>query len=89
MVRAISPNAAVVSGVLEARRSKRVNHFNRCFQRGIQSHAQVGKVLFGLAIHFASVTLSCCSTAATDPFANGKLVARGNEEVATWKSSPV
>ena len=54
--------------------------------------AQVGKVLFGLAIHFAimfaalAVVLYCCHRSVRWEWK--KLVARGNEEVATWKSSP-
>ena len=54
--------------------------------------SQVGKVLFGLAIHFAimfaalAVVLYCCHRSVRWEWK--KLVARGNEEVATWKSSP-
>ena len=54
--------------------------------------AQVGKVLFGLAIHFAimfaalAVVLYCCHRSVRWEWK--KLVARGNEEVATWKASP-
>ena len=54
--------------------------------------AQVGKVLFGLVIHFAimfaalAVILYCCHRSVRWEWK--KLVARGNEEVATWKSSP-
>ena len=54
--------------------------------------AQVGKVLFGLAIHFAimfaalAVVLCCCHMSVRWEWK--KLVARGNEEVATWKSAP-
>ena len=54
--------------------------------------AQVGKVLFGLALHFAimfaalAVVLYCCHRSVRWEWK--KLVARGNEEVATWKSSP-
>ena len=54
--------------------------------------AQVGKVLFGLAIHFGlmfaalAVVLYCCHRSVRWEWK--KLVARGNEEVATWKSSP-
>ena len=54
--------------------------------------SQVGKVLFGLALHFAimfaalAVVLYCCHRSVRWEWK--KLVARGNEEVATWKSSP-
>ena len=54
--------------------------------------SQVGKVLFGLALHFAimfaalSVILYCCHRSVRWEWK--KLVARGNEEVATWKASP-
>ena len=53
---------------------------------------QVVRVLFGLAIHFAimfaalAVILYCCHRSVRWEWK--KLVARGNEEVATWKSSP-
>ena len=54
--------------------------------------AQVSKVLFGLALHFAimfaalAIVLYCCHRSVRWEWK--KLVARGNEEVATWKSSP-
>ena len=54
--------------------------------------AQVGKVIFGLAIHFGlmfaalAVVLCCCHMSVRWEWK--KLVARGNEEVATWKSAP-
>ena len=54
--------------------------------------AQVGNVLFGLALHFAimfavlAVVLYCCHRSVRWEWK--KLVARGNEEVATWKASP-
>ena len=54
--------------------------------------SQVGRVLFGLAIHFGimfaalAVVLYCCHRSARWEWK--KLVVRGNEEVATWKSSP-
>ena len=54
--------------------------------------AQVGRVLFGLALHFGimfaalAVVLYCCHRSVRWEWK--KLVARGNEEVATWKSSP-
>ena len=54
--------------------------------------SQVSKVLFGLAIHFAimfaalAVILYCCHRSVRWEW--NKLVARGNEEVATWKSAP-
>ena len=54
--------------------------------------SQVGKVLFGLVIHFAimfaalAVVLYCCHRSVRWEWK--KLVARGNEEVAIWKSSP-
>ena len=53
---------------------------------------QVVKVLFGLAIHFGimfaalAVILYCCHRSVRWEWK--KLVARGNEEVATWKASP-
>lgn len=54
--------------------------------------AQVGKVLFGLVIHFAimfaalAVILYCCHRSVRWEWK--KLVIRGNEEVATWKAAP-
>ena len=54
--------------------------------------AQVGRVLFGLAIHFGimfaalAVVLYCCHRSVRWEWK--KLVARGNEEVATWKAAP-
>ena len=54
--------------------------------------AQVAKVLFGLAIHFGimfvalAVVLYCCHRSVRWEWK--QLVARGNEEVATWKASP-
>ena len=53
---------------------------------------QVVRVIFGLAIHFGimfaalAVVLYCCHRSVRWEWK--KLVARGNEEVATWKSSP-
>ena len=53
---------------------------------------QVVRVLFGLAIHFGimfaalAVVLYCCHRSVRWEWK--KLVARGNEEVAIWKSSP-
>ena len=53
---------------------------------------QVVRVLFGVAIHFGlmfaalAVILYCCHRSVRWEWK--KLVARGNEEVATWKSSP-
>ena len=54
--------------------------------------SDVSKVLFGLAIHYGlmfaalAVVLFCCHISVRWEWK--KLVARGNEEVATWKSSP-
>ena len=54
--------------------------------------SRVGKVLFGLALHFAimfaalAVVLYCCHRSVRWEWK--QLVARGNEEVATWKSFP-
>ena len=54
--------------------------------------ADVGRVLFGLAIHYCimfaalAVVLYCCHISVRWEWK--KLVARGNEEVATWKSAP-
>ena len=54
--------------------------------------AQVGRVLFGLAIHFGimfaalAVVLYCCHRSIRWEWK--QWVVRGNEEVATWKSSP-
>ena len=54
--------------------------------------SDVSKVLFGLALHFAimfaalAVVLYCCHRSVRWEWK--KLVARGNEEVATWKASP-
>ena len=53
---------------------------------------QVVRVLFGLALHFGlmfaalAVILYCCHRSVRWEWK--KLVARGNEEVATWKASP-
>ena len=53
---------------------------------------QVVRVLFGLALHFAimfaalAIVLYCCHRSVRWEWK--KLVARGNEEVATWKVSP-
>ena len=53
---------------------------------------QVVSVIFGLAIHFGimfaalAVALYCCHRSVRWEWK--QLVARGNEEVATWKSSP-
>lgn len=53
---------------------------------------QVVRVIFGLVLHFAimfaalAVVLYCCHRSARWEWK--KLVARGNEEVAPWKSSP-
>ena len=53
---------------------------------------QVVRVLFGLAIHFGilfavlAVILYCCHRSVRWEWK--KLVARGNEEVATWKAAP-
>ena len=53
---------------------------------------QVVRVIFGLAIHFGimfaalAVILYCCHRSARWEWK--KLVARGNEEVATWKAAP-
>lgn len=54
--------------------------------------ADVGRVFFGLAIHFAimfaalAIVLYCCHRSVRWEWK--KLVARGNEEVATWKAAP-
>ena len=54
--------------------------------------SQVVRVLFGLAIHFGimfaalAVVIYCCHRSVRWEWK--KLVARGNEEVATWKASP-
>ena len=54
--------------------------------------ADIVRVLFGLAIHFAimfaalAVILYCCHRSVRWEWK--KLVARGNEEVATWKVAP-
>ena len=54
--------------------------------------AQVGKVLFGLALHFAilfavlAVILYCCHRSVRWEWK--QWVVRGNKEVATWKASP-
>lgn len=54
--------------------------------------AQVSKVLFGLALHFAimfaalAVVLYCCHRSVRWEWK--QLVTRGNEEVATWKAAP-
>lgn len=54
--------------------------------------AQLGKVIFGLAIHFGimfaalAVVLYCCHRSVRWEWK--QWVVRGNKEVATWKSSP-
>ena len=54
--------------------------------------SQVGKVIFGLALHFGimfaslAVVLYCCHRSVFWEWK--QLVVRGNEEVATWKASP-
>ena len=54
--------------------------------------AQVSRVLFGLTLHFVimfaalAVVLYCCHRSVRWEWK--KLVARGNEEVATWKAAP-
>ena len=54
--------------------------------------SQVSKVFFGLVLHFVilfaalAVVLYCCHRSVRWEWK--KLVARGNEEVTTWKSSP-
>ena len=54
--------------------------------------ADVVRILFGLALHFAimfaalAVVLYCCHISVRWEWK--KLLARGNEEVATWKSAP-
>ena len=54
--------------------------------------AQVTKVIFGLVLHFVilfailAVILYCCHRSVRWEWK--QLVARGNEEVATWKASP-
>ena len=54
--------------------------------------SQVGKVLFGLVLHFAilfvilAVILYCCHKSVRWEWK--QLVVRGNEEVATWKAAP-
>ena len=54
--------------------------------------SQVGKVFFGLVLHFVilfailAVILYCCHRSVRWEWK--QLVARGNEEVATWKDSP-
>ena len=54
--------------------------------------SQVSRVLFGLALHFGimfaalAVVLYCCHRSVRWEWK--KIVARGNEEVATWKASP-
>ena len=54
--------------------------------------SQVSKIFFGLVLHFAilfailAVILYCCHRSVRWEWK--QLVARGNEEVATWKASP-
>ena len=54
--------------------------------------SQVGKVIFGLALHFGilfvilAVILYCCHKSVRWEWK--QLVVRGNEEVATWKAAP-
>ena len=60
--------------------------------RNSEALLQVGKVIFGLVLHFVilfgilAVILYCCHRSVRWEWK--QLVARGNEEVATWKASP-
>ncbi len=90
--------AAVVCGVMVLGRALLVESdffpaLGLVFSTGdSEALSDVSKVLFGLALHFAimfaalAVVLYCCHRSVRWEWK--KLVARGNEEVATWKSSP-
>lgn len=60
--------------------------------RDSEALSQVGKVIFGLALHFGimfaalAVVLYCCHRSVRWEWK--QLVVCGNEEVATWKASP-
>ena len=59
------------------------------FDGGFRGFAQVGRSSSDWRFTLACLRPQRCSLHATDPFVgNGKLVARGNEEVATWKAAP-
>ena len=59
---------------------------------GSEALSQVGKVFFGLVLHFVilfailAVILYCCHRSVRWEWK--QLVVRGNEEVATWKAAP-
>ena len=90
--------AAVVCGVVVLGRALLVESdffpaLGLVFSTGnSEALSDVSKVLFGLAIHYGlmfaalAVVLYCCHRSVRWEWK--KLVARGNEEVATWKSSP-
>ena len=90
--------AAVVCGVVVLGRALLVESdffpaLGLVFSTGdSEALSDVSKVLFGLALHFAimfaalAVVLYCCHRSVRWEWK--KLVARGNEEVATWKASP-
>lgn len=90
--------AAVVCGVVVLGRALLVESdffpaLGLVFSTGdSEALSDVSKVLFGLALHFAimfaalAVVLYCCHRSVRWEWK--KLVARGNEEVAPWKSSP-
>jgi len=98
MVITILSVAAVVCGVVVLGRALLVESdffpaLGLVFSTGdSEGLSDVSKVLFGLALHFAimfaalAVVLYCCHRSVRWEWK--KLVARGNEEVATWKSSP-
>ena len=98
MVITILSVAAVVCGVAVLGRALLVESdffpaLGLVFSTGdSEALSDVSKVLFGLALHFAimfaalAVVLYCCHRSVRWEWK--KLVARGNEEVTTWKSSP-
>ena len=98
MVITILSVAAVVCGVAVLGRALLVESdffpaLGLVFSTGdSEALSDVSKVLFGLALHFAimfaalAVVLYCCHRSVRWEWK--KLVARGNEEVATWKASP-
>ena len=90
--------AAVVCGVVVLGRALLVESdffqgLKLVFSTGdSEALSDVSKVFFGLVLHFVilfailAVVLYCCHRSVRWEWK--KLVARGNEEVATWKSSP-
>ena len=85
--------AVAVFGSIGLAESDFFKTLNLVFSTGdSEALSQVGKVFFGLVLHFVilfailAVILYCCHRSVRWEWK--QLVARGNEEVATWKASP-